>query len=197
MSEQAVVEKEQVDTSHEEIDYAKKFKEMEEAQALLTERLDQQKSELSKRDSTISKLAEEKKKAELSKLSELETVQLEMKLIKEERATDKRLRTIAENKATALTTFETEGIPSGLIDFLSLDNTELISEQTNKLKTVVDSIKQSIADDYAKSHGDKVKTSVNLEGVSANDMKADELTKLFKSDPDKARAILAARNKRT
>lgn len=196
MAEQADVKTDQVGNDQ-DVNYSEEFKKMQEAQALMSERLEQMKKELSTRDSTISRLAEEKKQAEKAKLTETEQIKLELQEVKMEREADRLRAVMAENKADVLKQFEENKIPSKLIEFMPLDKSDLIADKAELLKTIVDSIRQEEAERYAKGHGDKVKTSVNLDGVDAGNITADELTRLWKSDPDKAKAILAAKKNRS
>lgn len=196
MAEQADVKTDQVGNDQ-DVNYSEEFKKMQEAQALMSERLEQMKKELSTRDSTISRLAEEKKQAEKAKLTETEQIKLELQEVKMEREADRLRAVMAENKADVLKQFEENKVPSKLIEFMPLDKSDLIADKAELLKTIVDSIRQEEAERYAKGHGDKVKTSVNLDGVDAGNITADELTRLWKSDPDKAKAILAAKKNRS
>ena len=160
-------------------------------------------NELSTRDKKITELVgvrneleTKAKEIEESKLSDLEKMQLQLNEVTHQLTEQQRQTMIAKNKASALEVFEKESLPIELIDFVPLDSRDSMGEKIDKLKAIVDGIRTNIKDSYAKCNGDRVSTGAKigeLSNVKAEDMTADQVTQLYKTDPEAAMRILRNR----
>jgi len=160
-----------------------------EATAKASERFKSEIAGLNRRNSELENTLEEQKKASMSEKEKLEyELNKEKAEIQAARADFLRM----QNKAKAIAKASELGVPTDLLDTIPMDNWEAVETQINKIKTVVDSLKSQAADSFAKSTGDRLKPGKLGSGKSAAEMTADEMTTLWKANPDEARALLAS-----
>jgi alanyl-tRNA synthetase len=166
-------------------------------------RLEILENERKAQDKSISRLVNEKKdleakakELETSKMTEAEKMQLQLSELNNKFIEQERLTRVANNRASAIQTFEKESLPSELIDFVRLDDGEVMTGQIEKLKAIVDGVRSKEKDLFARGNGDKVATGSkigDLTGKSAKDFTADEMNELYRKDPEAARALLNRR----
>lgn len=130
-----------------EIDYAAELKKLKEAQASYDQRFNEMKETLSKRDSTISKLAKEKEALELEKLSESDRAEAERQKAIEERegikAETERLR---RERDLALVLSEAKLDHETYAEFIGGNSADEMAQSAKKLNDVMQATIESRLD---------------------------------------------------
>ena len=153
------------------------------------------KHELSTRDQKINELMKLNKEVEQQGMTKEQQLEAQMAEIKNQLLEQQRVARIAENRASAIQEFDKSGLPTDLIDFMNLDSRDEMTGQIDKMKNIVDALKANYKDEYAKSKGDKLNPSVNLNGVDASKMSLDEISKISRENPDLGAKLLAEKRK--
>lgn len=159
-----------------------------ESTAKIEERYKKEISGLNRRNSELEKVMDDQKKAAMTKEEQLK---YDLEKERSEITTLQANFAKEQNRAKATAKALELGVPVEMLEPLNMESWDSVSEQIDKFKTVVDGLSSKFADEYAKSNGDKVKRSAFDAGKSAKDYTADEVSSLYRTDPDKARAILA------
>lgn len=161
------------------------------AMAEASERYKSEISGLNRKVSELSKVLEEQKTASMTAEEKLK---FEIEKERNELMTLQANFNREQNKQKALKTAVELDVPIGLIDSISMDNWETVEEQITNFKAILDSERSKLAESYAKGNGDKPKPG-SIAGKSAKDYTAQELTDLYKTNPEDVQRILAARKK--
>jgi seryl-tRNA synthetase len=195
MDDQATVQPEQdvQDVSKPEDDLSAKIEAARaEAIAEASERYKSEISGLNRKVSELSKVLDEQKTASMTAEEKLK---FELEKEKNELITLQSNFNREQNKQKAITKAVELGMPIGFIDSISMDNWDVVDEQITKFKAILDSEKSKWAEGYAKGNGDTPRPGAISGGKSPKDYTAQELTELYKSNPEEAKRILSAQKK--
>lgn len=134
--------------------------EMQELKARMAEQEERFKAQISgldKRNSLLEKVVAEKeeslKEAEKEKMGQSERTALELETLKAEIAKEKREAKLARNESSALKLIEEKGLPSSLVSYINIEDSETLTKSIESLEQIVSEYVKKALTDQAKKFG--------------------------------------------